>query len=223
MNTVQRIHYGTVKLPGRYNPPSFEDARIPVFGYLINTKHGTILVDSGISSDHHYINRTFTPELLEIKHALAQCGVTLADVDCIVNSHLHFDHCGNNRRFQGLPHYVQAAEIEMAQTDNYTIKKWISNADLVPVEGDLEIEDGVTLLSTPGHTPGHQSILVDAGEVKLLIAAQAAFSYDEFLRGGDPDEQAHEGYEEVYVASLNRLKAIQADRIYLSHDVREVA
>ena len=81
----------------------------------------------------------------------------------------------------------------------------------------------MSLLSTPGHTPGHQSILVVEGESKLLIAAQAAFSLDEFVRGGDPEVQAYEGIEEKYVASLDRLITIDADRIYLSHDVREYA
>ena len=176
-----------------------------------------------MGSGHPYVEKVFEPDLIDVTAALAELDLSPIDLDCVVNSHLHFDHCGANQAFRGLPHYVQAAEIEEAASDNYTIKEWISWDDLVPVAGDLELSEEVSLLSTPGHTPGHQSILIDEGESKLLIAAQAAFSLDEFVRGGDPEVQAHEGIEEKYVASLDRLKAIDADRIYLSHDVREYA
>ena len=223
MEVVQRVNYGSVKLAGKYNPPSFENTRIPVFGYLIKTKAATILVDTGVGSDHPYITKVFEPELVEIEQALARCETTIGEVDCVVNSHLHFDHCGNNRRFRGITHYAQSAEIEAAVSDNYTIKEWISDLDVVAVTGDLEIADGVTLLETPGHTPGHQSILVEVANSKLLVAAQAAFTFTEFVSGGDPEIQAHEGYEDEYRASLRRLTAIDADRIFLSHDVREFA
>jgi N-acyl homoserine lactone hydrolase len=88
----------------------------------------------------------------------------------------------------------------------------------VPVSGDLEILEGVTLIATPGHTPGHQSVLVENNGERVLIAAQTAFSADEFLRGGDPDTQAHEGYAETYQQSIVQLKALEASTLYFSHD-----
>ncbi len=73
-------------------------------------------------------------------------------------------------------------------------------------------------IATPGHTPGHQSVLVKAGDSDVLIAAQAAHNGDEYLRGGDPEVQAHEGFREEYVQSILRLKSLGAERTYFSHD-----
>ena len=218
---VQRVDYGSVKLSGTYNPPSFQDTRIPVFGYLIRVPTKTILVDTGAGQDHDYVNKVFAPELNSIDAALGVHGITVAEIDCIVNSHLHFDHCGQNRAFADIPHYVQQAEVAALAIENYTIKDWPVPDAFRIVDGDVEVCPGITLLSSPGHTPGHQSVLVEAGGIKHLIAAQAAFSFDEFHRGGDPEVQAHEGLEQAYVDSLHRLRGLCADRIYLSHDIRE--
>jgi N-acyl homoserine lactone hydrolase len=142
-------------------------------------------------------------------------------VNLLVNSHLHFDHCGNNRLFPGAEIFVQADELSVARTTRYTVAEWFDyeGARLNAVSGDMEIGEGITLLSSPGHTPGHQSVLIETASGNILVAAQAAFTADEYQRGGDV-AQAHEGLAAEYLRSISELKAVAADRVYFSHDDR---
>ncbi len=191
--TVHPLRLAEVNLAGKYNPPSFADARIPVYGCLILGNTEVVLVDTGVGSGHTYIERTFAPEINPIADALAEFGVTPDDVALVVNSHLHFDHCGNNSLFKRAHFFVQQAELLVARAGQYTIEAWFDfpGAQIVAVDGDAELVEGIQLLATPGHTPGHQSVLVQTKQGQELIVAQAAFSRDEFARGGDPEVQAH--------------------------------
>ena len=90
------------------------------------------------------------------------------DVACVINTHLHFDHCGGNRLFPGVPIHVQARELADARSlDDYTIREWVDfdGATYVEHEGEVELLPGIRLLPAPGHTDGHQVVVVetDAG------------------------------------------------------------
>ena len=167
-----------------------------------------------------HIERTFEPRRTPLAAELARFELQTADVSMLVNSHLHFDHCGNNRLFPDAEIFVHANELSIASTPRYTVTGWFNyeGARITPVSEDTEISPGVTLIQSPGHTPGHQSILVETAGGRTLIAAQAAYTADEYRRGGDPAEQAHEGLNEQYVQSILRLKSLDAQRVYFSHD-----
>jgi len=218
--SIHRLHLASVNLRGQYNPPTFLDTRIDVFAYLIKTDTAALLVDTGVGEGNGYIEDTFQPRRASIAEELMRYGVKLTDVSVIVNSHLHFDHCGNNALFPQARFYVQERELEIARTSVYTVREWFDfeRARIVPVAGDLEICAGIRLLSSPGHTPGHHSVLVGDEHAGSLVAAQAAFTGDEFLRGGDPVVQAHEGLGGQYLESIARLRAVAAQEVYFSHD-----
>jgi len=196
------------------------DARIGVYAYLVVLGATVVLVDTGVGIGNAYIETTFGPRRNSIVSELAKHGVEPIAVSALVNSHLHFDHCGNNRLFPKAEVFVQQAELDVARTTKHTVREWFDyeGARIVGVDGDKEIRPGVTLLSTPGHTPGHQSVLVESGGHCSLIAAQAAYTAEEYQRGGDPKVQAHEGFEEVYLESIVRLKSLCAEQTYFSHD-----
>ena len=219
---IHRLHLATFKLAGDYNPPSFTDTRADLFGYLVLTDAAPILLDTGIGEGVAVIEERFEPERFCLTEALARHGLTPADIGTVVNSHLHFDHCGNNRLFPQARILVQRQELAVARAQGvrYTVPDWFDfpGAQLEAVAGDVAIGKGVTLLSTPGHTPGHQSLLIETNDRRILIAAQAAFSRREFEHGGDPEIQAHEGLADVYQRSLTRLRALDADVVYFSHD-----
>ncbi len=79
----------------------------------------------------------------------------------IVNTHLHFDHCRQNQSFPSASIYAQQAEIDVLASDPfYTVAAWANmpvNRSTI-IDGDQEIADGISVLHTPGHTPGHQSV-----------------------------------------------------------------
>ncbi len=209
-----------VNLSGQFNPPNYVDSRIDVYAYLVTCESDVLLIDTGVGEGSSYVERVFQPERTPMAEALARFGLKPADVTLLVNSHLHFDHCGNNRLFPGAEIFIQSEELAAARAARYTVREWFDyeGVRLSSVSGDREIRPEITLISTPGHTPGHQSVLVDAIGGNVLVAAQAAFTLDEYQRGGDPAVQAHDGLEREYLESIARLKSLDAQDVYFSHD-----
>ena len=141
------------------DPEAARTRDAPVFAYLIHPE-GVILVDAGVGRGNAFIDEVYQPTVVDVADGLAECGVDHRDAVAVVNSHLHFDHCGQNPSFYGfkVPVYVQPFEVEAAKQPYYTDPSWA----LVPqrssdVRGDDDLCDGVRLIATPGHTVGHQA------------------------------------------------------------------
>jgi N-acyl homoserine lactone hydrolase len=164
--------------------------------------------------------RGYHPRITPLLEALGGAGVAPSDVIAVVVSHLHFDHCGQLGALAA-PVYVQAAEFEAAQEPGYTVPEWaaISEDRLRLVHGDHYIAEGISLLSTPGHSPGHQSVLVEARGERAVIAAQCAFQAAE-LRSGQPAASNCHGdsWQEAAAKSLNRIRDLAPLTAHLSHD-----
>jgi N-acyl homoserine lactone hydrolase len=101
-------------------------------------------------------------------------------VAVVVNTHLHFDHCGGNRLFPGLPIHVQRRELADARTlDDYTIREWVDfpGAVYTEHEGEAEILPGVRLAPAPGHTEGHQIVVVETDEGLVVLGGDVGYSF----------------------------------------------
>src|SRR5262249_14685113 len=111
----------------------------------------------------------------------------------VVNSHLHFDHCGGNRLFPGIPIHVQRRELADARTqDNYTVREWVDfpGATYVEHDGEAEILAGVRLLPAPGHTARHQIVVVETDEGPVVLGGDVGgHSFEELERGDTPGQQ----------------------------------
>ena len=198
------LHLADVTYPASH-PLAGQDG--PVLAFAIRQPDGIVLVDTGIGEGNEWIEANYRPRGRDVREALVGAKLDPADVRAIVNSHLHFDHCGQNRAFPGVPAYVQQAELDLALREGHTIVEWVDfpEARYEAVEGDREVADGVSVLATPGHTPGHQSVTVRTGDGLVLIVGQAAQDARSFATG-EPD------------ASVRRLRELNADRIHFSHD-----
>jgi hypothetical protein len=107
------------------------------------------------------------------------------DVACVINTHLDFDHCGGNRLFPGVPIHVQARELADARSlDDYTIREWFDfdGATYVEHEGEGEVLPG-RLLPAPGHTDGHQVVVVETSEGLVVLGGDVGTSFDELNSG----------------------------------------
>ena len=174
--------------------------------------HGHPLIDD------LYKQPTITP-IIEALHTI---GIDERDVTAIVNSHLHFDHCGQNHVLPSVPVYVQSAELAAAQLPHYTIAEW---AYIEPdrrrvVDGDEEIAPGVQILATPGHTPGHQSLLVQGPDGQAqLVAGQCCYTCAEFNAGAVAADNIHdETYRDVAAETIGRLRRLDIAAVHFSHD-----
>lgn len=111
----------------------------PVWMYTVDHPDGRILIDTG------------TPDVERI-----------ADVDVVVNTHLHWDHCGGNHLYAGVPIHVQRAALE-ASPDQHTRTELIHRAELTYVTHDAEADilPGIRVVPTAGHCAGHQSVIIE--------------------------------------------------------------
>jgi N-acyl homoserine lactone hydrolase len=165
LDDVRAIQYGDVLVDGERWPCSI---------HLIEHPDGRILVDTGMIDS--------TPELDAKWGFRFDASVIPRDVVCVINTHLHFDHCGGNRLFPGTPIHLQRAEREAARAEHYTIRSWVEfeGATYVEHDGEAEIVSGVRVLPTPGHTPGHQSVLVDTDDGLVVLAGDVGYNWPQF-------------------------------------------
>jgi glyoxylase-like metal-dependent hydrolase (beta-lactamase superfamily II) len=86
-----------------------------------------------------------------------------------------------------------------------------------------DIAEGVRLLSTPGHKPGHQSVVIEAADERVVLAAQCAYRAEE-LRSGQPaaSNLFGETWEDAARDSLRRLRALAPFTAQFSHDPENV-
>jgi glyoxylase-like metal-dependent hydrolase (beta-lactamase superfamily II) len=133
------------------------------------------------------------PGPTQLESALAEAGFAPADVDLVIDSHLHFDHAGGNTRrgedgtpvlsFPNARYVVRRGEWESAHhTNERTAASYFAhNYDPLQAAGRLELVDadgeilpGISVRRTPGHTPHHQGILVESGGERLFFLADLA-------------------------------------------------
>jgi glyoxylase-like metal-dependent hydrolase (beta-lactamase superfamily II) len=83
-------------------------------------------------------------------------------VSLVVNFHLHFDHCGGNPHFGGTPIVTQAVELSLGRGQDHTSPELVNfpGATYHELDGEAEIWPGAWVIPTPGHTAGHQSLVV---------------------------------------------------------------
>jgi N-acyl homoserine lactone hydrolase len=174
----------------------------------------------------HLIDDLYHPNVISIDRALAAIGVDERDVVAVINSHLHFDHCGQNEVFhrRGVPIYVQAAEVETARTNlGYTVPEWahVPDDSLRTVRGDERLLPGVTIIETPGHTPGHQSLVVETADGPVIIAGQCAYQIDEVGQQRVASDNMHDDtFLDAGQQSLERLLSMHPRHVVAAHDVR---
>ncbi|MGH3051006.1 MAG: MBL fold metallo-hydrolase [Gaiellaceae bacterium] len=159
---------------------AYGETRAPVFVHTIEHAEGLVLVDTGLLEPHPAAAR-WDPRPHPLPAALVR------RVAVVVNTHLHFDHCGGNRLFPGVPIHVQARELADARGagDDDTIRDWVDvlGSTYVEHEGEAEILPGVRLLPTPGHTAGHQSVVVETDSGSVVLGGDVAYSFRDLGRG----------------------------------------
>jgi glyoxylase-like metal-dependent hydrolase (beta-lactamase superfamily II) len=227
---ISRLYLGSIGGP--------LSSATPFNGYLLKHPSGAVLIDTGFgttmgNSDGPagemvygelrmpWVRRTTV-------EALADHGAEPGDIKYVINTHLN-DHGGDNHMFPEATFIVQRPEWEWL-ADSPNKEAWDLPGVKVELLGaeDAEVLPGVTCLFTPGHTPGHQSIVVEQDGEKTLFLGDAAYTIDIW----DDPEQIAEGHpalqmqvqvpdgREMWLESVAKLKAIDADTIHFAHDPR---
>jgi glyoxylase-like metal-dependent hydrolase (beta-lactamase superfamily II) len=210
---------------------SGERVPVPITCYLIRTPGATILFDTGLSPRAvPGLLRTdplarFTSEDLLV-HRLDSIGLEPDAVDLVVLSHLHFDHAGGAELFPHAELVVQKDEYAFAHYPPPFVAPFYyrKNFDLPGyrwrlLDGDTALAPGVTALRTDGHTPGHQSLLVELASSGPIILAADCCYWQEHL-----DTERVPGVVWNPSAALHSLKRVKTlarlldARVFPGHD-----
>jgi N-acyl homoserine lactone hydrolase len=194
----------------------------PSYAHAVVHRDGIFLFDNGCGFGNGEVTSTFTPRVTAIEDALAQHGISLADVTGAANCHLHFDHSGQNVRIPaGVPIFVQRDEWAKVHEPDYTVPEWIDVPGLTyeVLDGEIEVAPGLRLIPTPGHTAGHQSLVLDGDDGTVVLAGQAVQSRAEWEGATEPSESgAGEAPDSRYASSVERLRALDPVRVHFAHD-----
>ena len=149
---------------------------LPVATSVLIRGERTIVVDPG----NHHVGFYGSLGL-----ALKRFGLGIDDVDTVVCTHSHHDHMASARMFTRATLVLGEAELDYAREVYGTQETDARIArhpalTLVPNGANLELMPGVHLISTPGHTPGHISLLVETAEERVLIAGDVAMTRREY-------------------------------------------
>ncbi|KQN99986.1 N-acyl homoserine lactonase family protein [Paenibacillus sp. Leaf72] len=206
------------------------DSRImiaePICCYLVDTDTGWILMDTGLDESRlrdpelakqFYMSRGWsalpvvrpTHSLLDQLNAI---GVQPADVTRVFLSHMEADHTGYLKLFRHAKVYVQRAEYIFATETppflgNITEDYDFPDIDWQLLDGDAELVPGLQIISTPGHTPGHQSAVATLPSGTRLVLT---FDAGDFLENFEQEQLpgSASGGDEAALASIRRLNEL---------------
>jgi len=165
---------------GKYHGKIYEAALKPL---LVISDEEKILIDTGIGELPEQYKRFYDvkqkPEHV-LKTQLQNHNIKPEDITIVINTHLHFDHCGNNKLFKNAQFYVQEQELQYAyspdrfQKNSYIKEFFDHDLDYVEVKGDHKLTESVSLIITSGHSPGHQSVVVKQDQKTTIYCGDAA-------------------------------------------------
>jgi N-acyl homoserine lactone hydrolase len=218
--TVRRIDFGYFVRPADETGTGAPRVE-PCLGYLVDHPKGTLLFDTGMGS-HPDVDRHYRPRRVGLNDALGAVGAKLSDIGLAANCHLHFDHCGGNPLLGELPIFVQAVELDTAQhRPDYTLAELVDGGRFERVTGQVEVLPGVILMPTPGHTDGHQSLVVGRSDGVVIVAGQSHDTATQYAA----DQLAWRAHRDAHGQPLpnipnwiDALQQLDPRAVYFAHD-----
>ena len=214
-----------------------EVIRSPILMWAIEGVNERIIVDTGPGNPQRaleYHREIDQSERQRPDKAMEYLGWDPEDVDLVILTHLHWDHCGNNHIFKRAEFVLQEEEMRYAicplpiqgvPYESFSIGTsplWLDTmSQFVTIGGDKELVPGITLLHLPGHTPGFQGVLVETQKGPYLIAGDCVPLYENWDGIGSVNHIPHGVHTDLfaYYRSFDRMDEIGAP-ILPGHDMR---
>ncbi|MDI3424328.1 MBL fold metallo-hydrolase [Streptomyces luteolus] len=195
----------------------------PVLAYLVRHGKELICFDTGIGVADPGTEAHYRPRRRPLEDALAAAGTAPAEITLVTNCHLHFDHCGNNPLFAHTPIPVQATELAAARRGGYTIDGLVDfpGATYEQITGETQIAPGLWIIPTPGHTDGHQSLVVQHDDGTVILAGQAHDVASHFTADHLAHRAARDGLTPPapsWQPWMDRLLTFDPRRVLFAHD-----
>ncbi len=173
-----------------------QNIMMPVVSWYVRAGDKDVLIDTGASAET--IKKYWHGEAEDVQSfedALAKIGKKPEDIDYVIQTHLHFDHCANTEKCKNAKVIVQKKELEFAYSPHPLFapiydKEFYKNLKFITVEGDVEVLPGIKVIYAPGHTPGTQAVAIetDAGLAVIsgFCAINAVFEPPEEIKAAWP-------------------------------------
>lgn len=203
---------------------------IPVPAFLLRFGNDRLaLVDTGMHRLHiqdpertwrgQPLNDLLVPSMRpedSLLFRLAQLDIAPGDIDYVINTHLHFDHAGNNDLLHNATFFVQREHYEFAKGNPiFPNQYWnLPHLRYELVDGRSQLFPGIEVIPTPGHAPAHQSVLVrlpESGNVVLCgdaVYSQENYDHDSWGRQADPDTARESAQNLLAIAAQEQARMI---------------
>jgi N-acyl homoserine lactone hydrolase len=211
----------------------------PIPSYVIEHPEGLVVFDTGFSSAVHANLESYYPaEALkpvtfhfgpdeEITAQMRRAGFNPDDVELVINSHLHYDHCGGNIQFPRARIMMQRAELDSASSapedsGGYRKVDFLTGQQMELLDGAHDVfGDGtLTLFPTPGHTAGHQSLRVEHESGVAVLAGDACYMAETLLSDDALPSPSLTYDAEAFMRSLAQLRELAESgaKVFVGHD-----
>lgn len=152
---------------------------IPIYMWYLEGGDKKILVDTGESHPIQSADReaAIGGKIYTFEDGLAQYGLTPDDIDIVIHTHLHNDHCENDYKCENARFYVHQKELDRIHDphplDIRYLEDYIEEAEedgrIEAIDGDREIVEGISVIHTPAHTDGGLSVAIETSQGKAVI------------------------------------------------------
>ena len=152
----------------------------PYLFWIIEGAEKPILVDTGIHAEdykryHPLFENLPIDHLLSFEEGLSNLGLKTNEIDMIIQTHLHFDHCFNTARCEHAKVIVQEDELEFAKNPHPVFsamycQQILKDLNFEIVRGRTEILPGIEVIPVPGHTPGCQAVSINTEAGRAVIS-----------------------------------------------------
>ncbi|WP_419786616.1 N-acyl homoserine lactonase family protein [Pseudodesulfovibrio sp.] len=152
---------------------------IPIYTWYIEGGDKNILVDTGemqpIVSEER--EKAIGGHIYTFEEGLAKYGLKPEDIDIVIHTHLHNDHCENDYKCVNAKVYVHELELEHVHNPHPLDFRYLEdyvedvedNGQIIAIDQDTEVVPGITMIHTPAHTPGGMSVKIDTEKGTVLI------------------------------------------------------
>jgi N-acyl homoserine lactone hydrolase len=196
---------------------------LPIYVFLIKGGDKNILIDTGLEQFMvaDGLEEKLGFKIVEFEDALARFNLTPADIDIIIHTHLHNDHCENDYKCENAKVYVQASEFAFMgdphPIDHRYYPDVLDDNEVITVEGDTNLFDGIDLIFTPGHSVGGQSVAINTSAGKAIVTGFCCNDKNFPATGPAIASGVHIDVTQAY-DSAQKIKAM-ADIILPLHDL----
>ena len=174
--------------------------KVPAWSVAVYDDDTKIIIDTGVHdvqwvNDHVEIFSRAEDE--EMVAALDRyLGWIPEDIDIVINTHLHYDHCGNNSRFTNAEFYLQRRELEIAYhplsmhrniylTSLFDAKA-VNYTSWRLLDGEYMVAPGLMVFPTPGHSAGHQSVLISSEQGVVCVCGDVCNTVENLWKNSPP-------------------------------------